>query len=283
MMTLARAQALLPASRRVGDPGLVFERVHSDTRTLRAGDLFVALRGERFDGHDYLAAARARGAVAAMVDRRAPAAAGAAPLPLLVVDDTRLGLGRLAAYWRGKFTLPLIAVTGSNGKTTVKEMIAAILTEHAGPGRAYATPGNLNNDIGVPLTLLGLRAQHSCAVVELGMNHAGETAYLAAIARPTVALVNNAQREHQEFMHSVEAVAHENGAVLAALPQTGVAVFPAGDAQTAIWVTQAAGRRVLRFALREAAEAGVEAEVSGHAFYRQGQLRLQLHTPAGHA
>src|ERR1035437_1571984 len=120
-----------------------------------------------------------------MVDRRAPPASGASPPPLLVVDDTRLALGRLAAHWRRKFKLPLIAVTGSNGKTTVKEMIASILTEHAGAGRAYATPGNLNNDIGLPLTLLGLRAQHTCAVVELGMNHAGETASLAGIVRPT--------------------------------------------------------------------------------------------------
>ncbi|MBE0620125.1 MAG: UDP-N-acetylmuramoyl-tripeptide--D-alanyl-D-alanine ligase [Burkholderiales bacterium] len=234
-----------------------FAAVCSDTRTLAEGALFVALRGERFDGHEYLAAASARGAAAAMVDRRAAAASGDTPLPLLIVDDTRLGLGRLAAYWRGKFTLPLIAVTGSNGKTTVKEMIAAILTEHAGPGRAYATPGNLNNDIGVPLTLLGLRAQHTCAVVELGMNHAGETAYLAGIAQPTVALVNNAQREHQEFMHSVEDVAHEHGAVFSALPADGVAVINADDAYADYWRGVSAPRRVLDFGIeRPAAVSG---------------------------
>jgi UDP-N-acetylmuramoyl-tripeptide--D-alanyl-D-alanine ligase len=233
-----------------------FAAVSSDTRTIAEGALFVALRGERFDGHDYLATARARGAVAAMVDRRAPAAAGDAPLPLLVVDDTRLGLGRLAAYWRGKFTLPLIAVTGSNGKTTVKEMISAILTEHAGRGRAYATPGNLNNDIGVPLTLLGLRAQHICAVVELGMNHAGETAYLAGIARPTVALVNNAQREHQEFMHSVEEVAHEHGAVFSALPADGVAVINADDSYAGYWRSVCAPRPVLDFGIDRPAAVG---------------------------
>ena len=166
-----------------------FAAVSSDTRTIGDGALFVALRGARYDGHAYLAAAQARGAVAAMVDQRALTPGGDSPLPLLLVDDTRLGLGRLAAYWRGKFKMPLIAVAGSNGKTTVKEMIAAILAEHAGAARSYATPGNLNNDIGVPLTLLGLRAQHICAVVELGMNHPGETAYLAGIAQPTVALV----------------------------------------------------------------------------------------------
>ncbi len=231
-----------------------FCAVSSDTRTIGEGALFVALRGERFDGHEYLAAARARGAAAAMVDRRG--ASGDAPLPLLVVDDTRLGLGRLAAYWRSKFKLPLIAVTGSNGKTTVKAMIAAILAAHAGPGRSYATPGNLNNDIGLPLTLLGLRAQHACAVVELGMNHPGETAYLAAIARPTVALVNNAQREHQEFMHSVEDVAREHGAVFAALPADGVAVINADDSYAGYWRGVCAPRRVVDFGLERPAAVG---------------------------
>ncbi len=254
-----------------------FSAVSSDTRSIAEGALFVALRGERYDGHDYLDAARARGAVAAMVDARSQSSAGAAPLPLLVVDDTRLGLGRLAAYWRGRFTLPLIAVTGSNGKTTVKEMIAAILGEHAGAGRAYATPGNFNNDIGLPLTLLGLRAAHSCAVVELGMNHAGETAYLAAIARPTVALVNNAMREHQEFMRSVADVAREHGAVFASLPADGVAVINADDAYADYWRGVSAPRRVLEF--------GVErpAAVGGRYALRDFGSDIVLRVPAGEA
>ena len=233
-----------------------FAAVSSDTRTIGEGALFVALRGERFDGHAYLAAAHARGAVAAMVDQGAAGAGADSPLPLLVVDDTRLGLGRLAAYWRGKFALPLIAVTGSNGKTTVKEMIAAILSAHAGAGRAYATPGNFNNDIGLPLTLLGLRARHSCAVVELGMNHAGETAYLAAIARPTVALVNNAQREHQEFLHGVEGVAHEHAAAFSALPADGIAVINADDSYADYWRGVCAPRRVLDFGIERPAAVG---------------------------
>ena len=233
-----------------------FAAVSSDSRTIEDGALFVALRGERFDGHQYLAAAHSRGAVAAMVDRRAPMDDGASPLPLLVVDDTRLGLGRLAAYWRSKFKLPLIAVTGSNGKTTVKEMIASILAEHAGPGHSFATPGNLNNDIGLPLTLLRLRAAHTCAVVELGMNHPGETAYLADIARPTVALVNNAQREHQEFMQSVEEVAHEHGAVFSALPADGVAVINADDTFAGYWRGVAAPRRMLEFGIERPAAVG---------------------------
>jgi UDP-N-acetylmuramoyl-tripeptide--D-alanyl-D-alanine ligase len=140
-------------------------------------------------------------------------------------------------------------VAGSNGKTTVKEMIASILADYAGAGRAYATPGNLNNDIGLPLTLLGLRAGHGCAVVELGMNHPGETAYLAAIAQPTVALVTNAQREHQEFMQSVEDVAHEHGAVFSALPADGVGVINADDTYAEYWRAVCAPRRVLDFGI----------------------------------
>lgn len=254
MMDLSEAARATAGDALGGNAG--FAAVSSDTRTIGAGALFIALRGERFDGHDYLGAARARGAVAAMVDRRSQQGGGAAPLPLLVVDDTRLGLGRLAAHWRSKFSLPLIAVTGSNGKTTVKEMIAAVLKEHAGAEGAYATPGNLNNDIGVPLTLLGLRAGHRCAVVELGMNHAGETAYLAQIARPTVALVNNAQREHQEFMHSVEDVAHEHGAVFSALPADGVGVINADDRYAEYWRGLCAPRRVLDFGLERPAAVG---------------------------
>jgi UDP-N-acetylmuramoyl-tripeptide--D-alanyl-D-alanine ligase len=254
-----------------------FAAVSSDTRTIKDGALFVALRGERFDGHEYISAARARGAVAAMVDRRAPSPGGDSPLPLLVVDDTRLGLGRLAAYWRRKFKLPLIAVTGSNGKSTVKEMIASILAEHAGPGRSYATPGNFNNDIGLPLTLLGLRAEHSCAVVELGMNHAGETAYLAGIAQPTVALVNNAQREHQEFMQSVADVAHEHGAVFAALPADGVAVINADDTFAGYWRSVCAPRRVLAFGLERPAAVGGRFEL------RDFGSEIVLRAPEGEA
>ncbi len=254
-----------------------FAAVSSDTRTIAEGALFVALRGERFDGHEYLAAARARGAVAAMIERRAPAAGSDAPLPLLIVEDTRLGLGRLAAYWRRKFTLPLIAVTGSNGKTTVKEMIAAILTEHVGSGRAYATPGNLNNDIGVPLTLLGLRAQHVCAVVELGMNHPGETAYLAGMAQPTVALVNNAQREHQEFMHGVDDVAREHGAVFSALPADGVAVINADDTYAGYWRGVCAPRRVLDFGIDRPAAVG------GRYALRDFGSEIVLRVPQGEA
>ncbi|MGB6055309.1 MAG: UDP-N-acetylmuramoyl-tripeptide--D-alanyl-D-alanine ligase [Burkholderiaceae bacterium] len=175
----------------------------------------------------------------------------------MIVADSRTALGRIARCWRRRFDLPLIGVTGSNGKTTVKEMISSILAARFGPGRYLATRGNLNNEIGVPLTLFGLRPEQDAAVVELGMNHPGEIALLASIAEPTVGLVNNAQREHQEFMATVAAVAEENGAVLRALPPDGVAVFPADDPFAALWrgyAQQQPGRRVLTFGLCDDAD-----------------------------
>jgi UDP-N-acetylmuramoyl-tripeptide--D-alanyl-D-alanine ligase len=210
----------------------------TDSRAVVAGNLFVALRGERFDAHDFLDQVVAQGAGALVVER-APANSS---VPALVVADTRSALGAIANGWRRQFSLPLIAVTGSNGKTTVKEMIAAILAAAFGADGYLSTRGNLNNEIGVPLTLQRLDAAHQAAVVELGMNHPGEIALLAAIAEPTVGLVNNAQREHQEFMASVEAVAKENGAVINALPAHGVAVFPADDPYTGLWRGYAANK-----------------------------------------
>jgi len=280
LFSLADAQGWIGAGARlIGDPNTAVGSVQTDSRKLTPGALFVALRGERFDAHDFLPQAAAAGA-AALLAEHGVAASG---LPGIEGPDTRRALGQLARGWRRQQTLPLIAVTGSNGKTTVTQMLASILAAWQGEDARLATQGNFNNDVGLPLTLLRLRPQHQAAVVELGMNHPGEIAWLASLAEPTVALVNNAQREHQEFMHSVEAVARENGAVIAALPQNGVAVFPADDAQTALWADLAGSRRCLRFALRETDAATVDAEVSGVAHYEQGQLRLQLHTPAGHA
>ena len=191
--------------------------VSTDTRRIGAGELFVALAGERFDAHDYLDQAEARGACAAVV---AHPVAGV-KLPQLVLGDTRVALMRIGAAWRARYSLPVVAVTGSNGKTTTKRNDLVRAGRMEGRANRLATAGNLNNDIGVPLTLLRLRATHRAAVFELGMNHPGEIAQLAAIAAPSVALVTNAQREHQEFMHTVEAVAHENGAAIAALPDNG--------------------------------------------------------------
>ena len=250
-LALSEIAAGLSGARLVGDGAVRCARVHSDTRSLQAGDLFVALKGERFDAAGFLPEAAAKGAVAALCDDSAAAQLAASGLPGVLVPDAKRGLGELARQWRQRFGGPLIAVTGSNGKTTVTQMIASIL--HAWQGAAaLATQGNFNNDIGLPLTLLRLRPEHRVAVVELGMNHPGEIAELAGIAQPTVALVNNAQREHQEFMASVDAVARENGSVLAALPADGVAVFPAGDAHSAVWQALAAGRPRLTFGERAA-------------------------------
>ena len=294
MMTLAQAHALLPHSTVVGDGATPFLRVHSDTRTLRAGDLFVALKGEHFDGNDFIAQARASGAVAALAERGL--GAGAADLPGLQVSDTLTALQQLAAAWRSRFHLPLIAVTGSNGKTTVTQMVAAILRAWHGDG-ALATAGNLNNHIGAPLTLLRLRQDdstwHRAAVLELGMNHVGEIALLARLAAPTVALVNNAQREHQEFMAGVEAVARENGSVIGALGAGGTVVIPAGDAYTPLWREMAGARRVMTFSARVDATAdstagvtaGVTADVTATATWQAAAQHwsLALHTPAGNA
>lgn len=221
-----------------------------DSRSIQQGELFWALVGERLDGHDYVAQAADKGALAAVVER--PVAG--LELPQIVVDDTVKALQKMATCWRQRFRLPVIAVTGSNGKTTTKEMIACILAEHFGADRYLATQGNFNNHIGVPLSVLRLRPEHQAAVFELGMNHPGEIAFLAAIAQPTVALVNNAQREHQEFMHSVEAVARENGSVLTALPADGVAVFPRDDEYAALWEELSAARKTIMFSRHQRAE-----------------------------
>jgi UDP-N-acetylmuramoyl-tripeptide--D-alanyl-D-alanine ligase len=251
-------------------------RVHTDSRSLQAGDLFVALRGERFDGNQFIAQAKSLGAVAVLCDASGAAAAQAAGLSALVVPDARIALGELAAGWRAQFNLSVIAVTGSNGKTTVTQMVASILRAQAGDA-ALSTQGNLNNDIGVPLTVLNLRAHHTLAVVELGMNHPGEIAWLARIAQPTVALVNNAQREHQEFMGTVQAVAEENGAVLAALPENGVAVFPGDEPYTALWAALSDARPTSRFALQGA---DVSAAV---VLWQSGAWQFTLKTPQGTA
>ncbi|MBD8722002.1 UDP-N-acetylmuramoyl-tripeptide--D-alanyl-D-alanine ligase [Oxalobacteraceae sp. CFBP 13708] len=228
--TLAQLVAAIPGARLVG-ADVAFGGVSTDSRKVDAGALFVALRGESFDAHDFLDQVAARDVAAVVVS----ALPEGWTLPAIVVPDTLVALGRIAHAWRTGFDLPVIGVTGSNGKTTVKEMIASILAAAVGEEARLATQGNLNNEIGVPLTLFRLTASHRAAVVELGMNHPGEIARLAAIAAPTVALVNNAQREHQEFMHTVEAVARENGAVLQALAPNGVAVFPGDDVYTDLW------------------------------------------------
>jgi UDP-N-acetylmuramoyl-tripeptide--D-alanyl-D-alanine ligase len=249
MMTVQDATPSLRGAHLVGNGGIGFARVHTDTRSIEQGDLFVALKGEHFDANNMLLEAQQKGAAAVVCHKHLDANRYPEGLPRIEVPDTKLALAELASAWRMKFQLPVIAVTGSNGKTTVTQMLAAILDVHCPNGAALATRGNLNNDIGVPLTLLRLRSHHAMAVVELGMNHPGEIAVLAEMARPTVALVNNAQREHLEFMHTVQAVAQENGSVIEALDAQGVAVFPSDDAFTPVWRTMAASRRAVTFSL----------------------------------
>ncbi|SIT44497.1 UDP-N-acetylmuramoyl-tripeptide:D-alanyl-D-alanine ligase [Paraburkholderia ribeironis] len=272
MFTLHEAAALIPGASVVGDGGVGFARVSTDSRSAGPGDLFVAIKGERFDAHDFLADVAARHVAAALVTRTPDGW----HVPAIRVADTRLALGALARGWRRKFSMPLVAVTGSNGKTTVKEMIASIFAAAVGDEARLATAGNFNNDIGLPLTLFRLHAAHRLAVVELGMNHPGETELLAKLAEPTVAVVNNAQREHQEFMATVEAVALEHASVIHALSSEGVAVFPADDAYASIWRVAATGNRIIDFALN-CAERVTEAAVKG----TFDGNRLGIDTPQG--
>ena len=277
MMTVVEAARVLDARISASDAQqgraeqLRFQSVSTDSRNIDQGALFVALRGDRFDGHAFISAVGERGAVAAIVDEASLhdlADQSGLSVVLIVVADTRRALGRLAAYWRGKFDIPLIAVTGSNGKTTVKEMIAAILCAHYGLEHTLSTAGNFNNDIGLPLTLLRLREGHHCAVVEIGMNHPGETRELAAIARPTVALINNAQREHQEFMASVEEVAREHGSLFESLTGNGVAVINADDDHADYWRGLNAGRIIRDF--------GVDHPAAVHGTYQFSDVGSEI-------
>jgi len=247
--------------------------VSTDTRGIGPGQLFIALRGDRFDAHDFLAQAAENGAAAFMVADADKLPAGASAV---VVDDTRLALGRLAAAWRAGFTLPVIAVTGSNGKTTTKEMIAAILKAQFGDA-VLATRGNLNNDIGLPLTLLGLNATHRAAVIEMGMNHPGEIAYLAPIGAPDVALVTNAQRAHLEGMGDLDEVAREKGCIFAGLNAGGIAVINADDAYAETWREMAAPHTVRTFAVDH------PADVHGGVHQHGLEMALDLTAPEGSA
>jgi len=252
MMRLSQAASALGVARHGDD--VTFESVGTDSRAATAGELFVALRGERFDGHKFLALAQAAGAVAAMVD---DAGAALAPpgLPLLVVNNTRAGLIQLAHAWRGQFSMPLVALTGSSGKTTVKEMLAAILREACTDSDSVlATRGNLNNDIGVPLMLLALRAHHRYAVIELGMNHAGKIRQLARLAHPDVALIVNAGRAHIEYLGSEAAIAHAKGEVFEGLSRTGISVINADDRYAPLWRELAGARRRVEFGVENAAQ-----------------------------
>ncbi|MDX5372232.1 MAG: UDP-N-acetylmuramoyl-tripeptide--D-alanyl-D-alanine ligase [Pseudomonadaceae bacterium] len=225
---------------------VAFSAVSTDSRRIEAGQLFIALVGPNFDGHDYLAEVAAKGAVAALVQREVPGA----PLPQLVVKDTRIALGQLGALNRAAFNKPLAAVTGSSGKTTVKEMLASILRAGLN-GPVLATRGNLNNDLGAPLTLLELAPEHVGAVIELGANHVGEIAYTVGLTRPDVAIITNAGLAHVGEFGGPEKIVQAKGEILEGLGEQGIAVLNRDDKAFATWQARAKGRRVLSFALHE--------------------------------
>ncbi|MDD0845478.1 UDP-N-acetylmuramoyl-tripeptide--D-alanyl-D-alanine ligase [Pseudomonas sp. Gutcm_11s] len=232
----------------VAGADLAFSAVSTDSRKIEAGQLFIALVGPNFDGHNYLAEVAAKGAVAALVQREV----ADAPLPQLVVADTRVALGQLGALNRAAFAKPLAAVTGSSGKTTVKEMLASIL--RAGfNGPVLATRGNLNNDLGAPLTLLELAPEHVGAVIELGANHVGEIAYTVGLTRPDVAIINNAGLAHVGEFGGPEKIVEAKGEILEGLSEQGIAVLNRDDKAFATWQARAKGRQVLSFALRDQA------------------------------
>lgn len=253
-------------------PDRPYATVSTDTRTLEAGALFVALRGPNFDGADFVEAAAAAGATGAIVERLAPSA-----LPQILVGDALQALQRLAKAWRDAFRLPIVAVAGSNGKTTTKEMIAAILARR---GPCLATRGNFNNHIGVPLTLLRLEPEHQAAVVEIGANRIGDVAALMAIVRPTVGLVTNAGAEHLEGFGDLDGVARGEGEAIACLDPDATAVINADDRYADYWRGLAGERRVLQFALDATADFRARDPVLG---IEDGEfaLRFDLECPLG--
>ena len=257
--------------------------VSTDTRTLKSGELFVALRGPRFNANDFVMAAAAAGAAGAVVDTPVES-----PLAQIVVADSQVALSRSAAAWRARFSMPIVGVAGSNGKTTVKEMTAAIL-ERA--GTTLATRGNLNNHIGVPLTLHRLDATQRFAVIEIGANRAGEVADLVKLARPDVGLITNAGAEHLEGFGSLEGVAHAEGEMVAGLAPSATAVINADDEFATLWRGMARGK-VFTFGVANAADfsaADIQTSIDVSGFVTRFELRaprgtvpIELHLAGGH-
>ena len=278
MTTLAQVHAMLPGSTLLNisaqdAQALNISMVGTDSRQITPKELFIALAGERFDAHDFLSDVAKAGAAAVLISNKDRCPTN---LPAVFVTDTRISLGLLAKAWRANHSIPLALVTGSNGKTTVKEMVASIFKAAVGEQHTLVTKGNLNNDIGLPLTLLKLRSTDRLAVVELGMNHPGETTQLANIAQANIALINNAQREHQEFMATVAAVAQEHSNAISALPNNGIAVFPADSEFAGVWHEAAAGRKVIDFVLLSG-QTTLQAAVMGR-LLSNGHVQVQIET-----
>ncbi len=221
-----------------------FSGVSTDTRSLQAGDLYIAIHGEFFDGHDYIEQAKQAGAVAAIVHKQVNT-----DLPVIRVEDTRKALGELATAWRQSFSGKVVAITGSNGKTTVKEMVSAIAAKQ---GEVLATRGNFNNDIGLPLTLLRM-GQEDYAVIEMGANHPGEIANLTTITRPDIALINNAAPSHLEGFGSLKGVAEAKAEIYLGISEKGIVIINKDDAFADYWGALCKDRQVLRYSMYDQA------------------------------
>lgn len=281
--SMALSQVSGPLQGRLAGADAQFSGVSIDSRAIAPGQLFVALTGPRFDGHDYLADVAAKGAVAALVEREV----AGSPLPQLVVADTRQALGQLGALNRQGFTGAVAAITGSSGKTTVKEMLASILRVK---GPTLATRGNLNNDLGAPLTLLELSKEHHAAVIELGASRIGEIAYTVGLTRPQVALINNAGTAHVGEFGGPEKIVEAKGEILEGLAQDGTAILNFDDKAFPIWKARAGARRVMTFALENTAAdvhgSDLQADVRGCPSFNlhctQGSAKVQLNLLGRH-
>ncbi|HUE94481.1 UDP-N-acetylmuramoyl-tripeptide--D-alanyl-D-alanine ligase [Pseudomonas sp.] len=285
LKALRLSEVAVALSARLIGRDCAFAAVSSDSRAIAPGQLFVALSGPRFDGHDYLTEVAAKGAVAALVEREVIGA----PLPQLLVSDTRLALGQLGALKRRAFGGPVVAITGSSGKTTVKEMLASILRVGL-RGPVLATRGNLNNELGVPLTLLELTAEHVAAVIELGANHVGEIAYTVGLTQPHVAIITNAGSAHVGEFGGPEKIVLAKGEILEGLRGSGVAVLNLDDAAFATWQQRAKGRSVASFSLSKPAAdfhaSDLQRDARGCSAFtlhcRQGQAVVQLNLLGEH-
>ncbi|MDX9740954.1 MAG: UDP-N-acetylmuramoyl-tripeptide--D-alanyl-D-alanine ligase [Gammaproteobacteria bacterium] len=278
LLELAQATGGRPCGQDVRCTG-----ISTDTRGIAPGELFVALRGPHFDGYEFVAEAGRRGAAAVLVSREADGGHG---LPAVIVDDTLVALGRLASWWRKRYAIPVVAVTGSNGKTTVKEMLARILSA-LGPG--VVTRGNLNNEIGVPLTLLGLNSEHRYGVIEMGARGPGDIALLSGLAQPDVAVVTNAAPAHLAGFGDIAGVARAKGEIFSGLPAGGVAVVNEDDPRVGLWRVMADGRRIVSFGIRQAADVSARSlepnDAPGCSFdlcMPHGRARVALRVPGRH-
>lgn len=278
MMNLS--QAAVAVNGTVQGDDAAFFSVSKDTRTLLKDDLYVALKGENFDGHDFLSQAADLGAAGALVSD-----VQSMTLPQIVVEDTRIALGDLASAWRSQFEGKLVGITGSNGKTTVKEMCRAILLKAVSGDRVLSTQGNLNNDIGMPMTLLSLRQQHDYAVIEMGANHVGEIEYLTQIARPDVAVITNAGAAHLEGFGSVEKVAQAKSEIYGGLVDDGVAIINLDDAYADYWKKVCKGKNIVTFSM-ENQQADVYAELQSDVTYifktTEGDVTVTMSLPGRH-